>query len=160
VGTNDLALGAVFGSRIRDDGILSSHIVDNTLTGNDINESTLQGVTKPACNSPTGAVKGFAKIDVSALQTSFSTTGVLFPYNCSGQQVTARREIVAPGNFIVKFEGNGVQIAFAATQELFAGNMFAQVSPNSPGEFYVKTKSQDANQNFVDSSHDFAIILF
>ncbi len=42
VGTSDIALGAVFGSRIRDSGILSSHVVDDTLTGNDINEATLQ----------------------------------------------------------------------------------------------------------------------
>ena len=41
IGTNDLALGAVFGSRIRDDGNLSSHVVNNTLTGSDIDESTL-----------------------------------------------------------------------------------------------------------------------
>ncbi len=36
VGTNDLAIGAVFGSRVRDNGILASHVVDDTLSGNEL----------------------------------------------------------------------------------------------------------------------------
>ncbi len=43
VGTSDLALGAVFGTRIRDNGILSNHIVDNTITSADINDGAIAG---------------------------------------------------------------------------------------------------------------------
>ena len=38
IGTNDLAINSVFGSRIRDQAILSSHVVDDALTGADIAE--------------------------------------------------------------------------------------------------------------------------
>ncbi len=40
VGTADLALGSVWGSRIRDDGITSSHVINNSLKGQDIDEQT------------------------------------------------------------------------------------------------------------------------
>ncbi len=54
VGTNDLAIGSVFGSRIRDNAILSSHVVNNTLTGDDIDETTLKtNVTTGTKNLPT-----------------------------------------------------------------------------------------------------------
>ena len=42
VGTNDLAIDSVWGSRIRDNAILSAHVVDNVLNGNDIDEATLR----------------------------------------------------------------------------------------------------------------------
>ncbi len=37
VATDDLGLGAVFGTRFRDNAILAAHVVDNTLTGSEFN---------------------------------------------------------------------------------------------------------------------------
>lgn len=42
VGTNELGIGSVWGSRIRDNAILSNHVVDNVLTGNDIKDHSLK----------------------------------------------------------------------------------------------------------------------
>ncbi len=40
IGTSDLGIGSVFGTRIRDDAILSQHVVNNSLKGHDIDEQT------------------------------------------------------------------------------------------------------------------------
>ena len=56
--TNDYGIGSVFGSRIRDNGVLSSHIVDGTLTGSDLGADAIpadgggsNGSTKIAPNA-------------------------------------------------------------------------------------------------------------
>ena len=43
LGTNDYGIGSVFGSRIKDDGVLGSHLVNGTVTRDDVEDNSLTG---------------------------------------------------------------------------------------------------------------------
>ena len=65
--TNDLGVGSVWGSRIKDSGVFSNHISNNSLTGDDIDESTLNnaGVVAPAqTTSSTASGADNVEVDV------------------------------------------------------------------------------------------------
>lgn len=63
--------------------------------------------TRSDCDSLTGQIKGFARIEASpSFSSSFTTTGVSFGYNCSGGVVRARR--ASEGVYQVRFTGSPV----------------------------------------------------
>jgi hypothetical protein len=99
------------------------------------------GYTRSDCNSLTGQIKGFARInDAQVSTTGLSTAGVEVPYNCSGLQVLARRGVT--GKYEVKFVGSPVAIALATAMsatgtESFSVN-FASVNRISNGDFFVQ----------------------
>ena len=75
--TNDLGIGSVWGSRIKDNGVLSSHVVDNTLTGADINVSALT-------LQPGETVRGYVSGDFEAAASGGDwRAGVSFPIPAS-----------------------------------------------------------------------------
>ncbi len=57
---SDYAIGSVWGSRIKDDGVFTNHIANNSLTGNDIDESTLNNAGVQAPAQTTGPVSSGA----------------------------------------------------------------------------------------------------
>ena len=101
---------------------------------------TATGFTRPDCTSQSGAVKGFARINASAgFSSTFTTTGVENPYNCSGGTVEARR-LGAVGTYEVRF--NGASGVLAVVSVLDAGvptvSSAVNVALVTPGTFRVQ----------------------
>jgi hypothetical protein len=73
--------------------------------------------TRGACGTNNGAIHGYARIDASALFSStFTTTGVQSPYNCSGQSVEARR--IGMGFYEVRFNGADPGLVVGTTMQI------------------------------------------
>ncbi len=65
VATDDIAIGAVFGSRIRDNGIVASHVVDNALTGEKLTGSAEHTYSGGKLFAPNGDASVIALPDMS-----------------------------------------------------------------------------------------------
>jgi hypothetical protein len=142
VGTKQLKKNSVSAEKIRKNAVNSEKVADGSLTGVDLNLATLgtvpsaanaahatsadnanqlggipaSGYTRKDCNSLTGQIKGFARINNATVSGGgLSTSGVEVPYNCSGQSVLARR--ISTGKYEVKFSGSPVAIALATPLE-------------------------------------------
>jgi hypothetical protein len=94
---------------------------DSALTAK--NADLLDGIssedlTKRACTSQTGAVKGFARVNAStSFADQYTTNGVENPYSCSGGAVEVAR--VGLGHYEVRFNGNGSLIGSANVMALY-----------------------------------------
>lgn len=80
------------------------------------------GYTRNDCGSTTGQIKGFAEVPASASFPS-TFTKVSLSYNCSGQEVQAKR--TGTGEYEVKFIGNPAAIAMGTSN---AGTGFPDVN--------------------------------
>jgi hypothetical protein len=97
------------------------------------------GYTQSGCGALTGQIKGFARINVAQVSSSFSTNGVEVPYNCSGGTVEAR---VFNGN-VTEVRFNDSPVGFALASVLYGPteqehvNVNLSVKNESPGLFRV-----------------------
>ena len=104
VGTSDLAIGSVFGTRIRDDAILSQHVVNNSLKGHDIDEQTF---TAPL-------VRAFVRVN-----TNSCTGSGICPIDQSKGVTSVKR--VEPGSYCVTAPAvSSANVSAAATVDHFA----------------------------------------
>jgi hypothetical protein len=97
------------------------------------------GYVQNGCGAIDGAVKGFVQVSASA---SFSSTFISNPgYNCSGQDIQAKR--LAAGEYEVHFLGSPVTLAFGNVIQPPTGavNLIASVNieQEGPGDFEVIT---------------------
>jgi hypothetical protein len=112
------------------------------------------GYTQTSCNSLSGAIKGFARInDATVSTTSLSSAGVETPYNCSGGGVVA--EEIGTGKYEVRFLGSPATAALATPEEAsgtidWAVNA-ASINRVGPGTFYVQIYN-DGSHIFLDGS--------
>jgi hypothetical protein len=117
--------------------------------------------TQPACTSNTGAVKGFARIAAkTSFPSTFTTTGVEFPYSCSGGTVEARR--VHVGMYEIRFNGNGARLAIAtdhhyAIPGLVIDTGVGWIPTTGTFKVWLQAEVQDGVFSFAD--HPFAIVL-
>jgi hypothetical protein len=89
--------------------------------------------TRPACTSPTGALKGVVTI---AASPAFSGTFTAVPgHNCSGQSVEARR--LSMGRYEVRFNGSPATQAVATPIVAGIKADMISVTNQSPGLFTV-----------------------
>jgi hypothetical protein len=109
---------------------------------NALNAQSLGGIpaanyTRSDCNSLTGQVKGFALVPG---ESTFSSTFVKVSdaYNCSGQEVQAKR--TGTGIYVVKFLGSPVTIPVGNVVDIasFFDNAFISFKDLGPGEFEVE----------------------
>jgi Collagen triple helix repeat (20 copies) len=109
---------------------------------NALNAQSLGGIpaasyTRSDCNSLTGQVKGFALVPA---ESKFSSTFVKVndAYNCSGQEVQAKR--TGEGIYVVKFLGSPVTIPVGNLVDIasFFDNAFVSFKDLGPGEFEVE----------------------
>jgi trimeric autotransporter adhesin len=138
-----LATGAVTASKINTSGLTvplaqKANEASNAISLGGIPAS---GYTRSDCNSLTGQIKGFARINDAAVSTTtLSTAGVEAPYNCSGGQVLARRGTT--GHYEVKFVGSPVTIALATSMSASASEAFdvnfASANRITNGTFFVQ----------------------
>ena len=150
---------------VRRESLTGGDIKTDSLTNADINNSDLRaktaesagkattadnatslggvaasGFTQKACTSQTGAVKGFARIAASSgFSSTFTTSGVENPYNCSGGTVEARR-LGSAGTYEVRFNGASPVLALVSVLEDTLPTI-SSVSAGvvSPGTFRVQT---------------------
>src|SRR4051812_18922350 len=93
-----------------------------TAAGAAANADRLDGIdsaafTRGACGARNGAIHGYARIDSSAaFSSTFTTTGVQSPYNCSGRSVEARR--IGMGFYEVRFNGTAPGFVTATTMQI------------------------------------------
>jgi hypothetical protein len=157
----DLAAGAVRAGKVGADAIRTEKVLDDSLTGADIDESTLGQVPAAAsagnaaqlggkaaavyldgCDQ--GTVHGFAKVAASGtFSATFTTTGVTPSYNCTGGTVQARR--VAQGVYRVRFNGNGSQLAVGSVDANGGGvDDFVAARAVSDGGTAIEVQVRDA----------------
>jgi hypothetical protein len=112
------------------------------------------GFAQNGCDSSTGQIRGFARINRATVSTTtLSTAGVENAYNCSGGDVLARR--FAIGKYEVQFTGSPVQVALAtphaADGQVGWGIDTASVNRVAPGDFFVQIYNVPT-QDFIDNS--------
>lgn len=112
--------GSIITPDLKNGALSGSKILDNAVTGADVNERSLN----LAGNCSNGAIKG--NVLVRGLSSGepggisngdFTTNGTAFSYNCAGGQVLVWRHAV--GSYFVKFMNND--------------HLGAVVSPDQPG---------------------------
>jgi hypothetical protein len=101
--------------------------------------------THSDCDSRTGQIKGFVTVPGSS---TFSGSFVeLEGYNCSGQQVEARR--ISPGFYVVRFVGNPAGIAVTTINSSGPGGaedpppVIVSLHSLAPGEWIVHLYQPD-----------------
>jgi hypothetical protein len=135
----------------------AAHATTATRAGNATNADNagkLDGLdstdfTRPACASPTGALKGVVTI---AASPAFSGTFTAVPgHNCSGQSVEARR--LSMGRYEVRFNGSPATQAVATAIVTGIKADMVSVTNQSPGLFTVYVLDPlPAPGAFVDDS--------
>ncbi|MDX6584154.1 MAG: hypothetical protein QOI10_3338 [Solirubrobacterales bacterium] len=116
--------------------------------------------TRPACTSQSGALKGFARVDGSStFSSTFTTSGVLFPYNCSGGTVEAER--IGAGAYEVRFNGAGSMLALGTALDPLGSPDDAVVSlhrvSGSPAVFDVSLRA-NSDDSLLDVPFVIALI--
>ncbi len=172
IGAGNLKRGAVGSRAIANNSIRSTDVRNGTLRGTDVKNDSLTnadidnrdlqaksaasasnadkldgldstGFTRGACGTQNGAIHGYARIIASSLfSSSYTTTDVELPYNCSGQSVQARR--IGQGFYEIRFNGTAGGLAVAT-------NM--QAPSNSPSNLNVAL-SRTASGTFVATIED------
>ena len=187
VKTQDLALGAVKAGRLGADAVRTEKVLDNTLNGTDIDESSLGQVpnAQNAGNANTattasnalklggklasvfldgcdvGAVHGFARIAASAgFSAAFTTNGVQVPFNCSGGAVVARR--LGVGVYLVRFNGQGSVLATGTVDINGAGGSgaddFVTIRAVNDGGTAFEVQVRDADGGLEDATFYIIVI--
>ena len=154
----DVALGAVKAGKVGADAIRTEKVLDDSLTGADIDESSLgqvpqagnsdklggkaAGVYLDGCD--VGTVHGFAKVAASgAFSASFTTAGVSPSFNCTGGTVQARR--VSQGVYRVRFNGNGSVLAVGSADSNGGGaDDFVSARSVNDGGTAIEVQVRDA----------------
>lgn len=115
----------------------SATTADNAGNANALGGVLASGYARNGCDSPTGQIRGFARVPAEA---SFSSTftDVSEAYNCSGEAVQAKRDGV--GSYEVQFLGSSVTVATGniVNDPATFDDAFVSFTRVGPGHFQVR----------------------
>ena len=115
----------------------SATTADNAGNANALGGVLASGYVRNGCDSPTGQIRGFARVPAEA---SFSSTftDVSEAYNCSGEAVQAKRDGV--GSYEVQFLGSSVTVATGniVNDPATFDDAFVSFTRVGPGHFQVR----------------------